>query len=51
VDRQEADGSWEEPYFTGTGFPGDFMIKYHLYRTVFPVTALARWVAQAREAP
>lgn len=22
VERQEADGSWDEPYFTGTGFPG-----------------------------
>ena len=22
VDRQEADGTWDEPYFTGTGFPG-----------------------------
>ena len=24
--------------FTGTGFPGDFYINYHLYRLVFPVT-------------
>ena len=22
VEHQEADGSWDEPYFTGTGFPG-----------------------------
>ena len=22
VDTQEADGTWDEPYFTGTGFPG-----------------------------
>jgi squalene-hopene/tetraprenyl-beta-curcumene cyclase len=22
VSRQNADGSWDEPYFTGTGFPG-----------------------------
>ena len=22
VDNQRADGSWDEPYFTGTGFPG-----------------------------
>jgi squalene-hopene/tetraprenyl-beta-curcumene cyclase len=40
---QRDDGSWDEPYFTGTGFPGDFYINYHLYRLVFPVTALARF--------
>ena len=22
VDTQRADGNWDEPYFTGTGFPG-----------------------------
>ena len=26
---------------TGTGFPGDFYINYHLYRHVFPTLALA----------
>ncbi|MFI1963073.1 squalene--hopene cyclase [Streptomyces pathocidini] len=41
---QRADGSWDEPYFTGTGFPWDFSINYHLYRQVFPVTALGRYV-------
>ncbi len=40
---QDDDGSWDEPYFTGTGFPGDFHINYHLYRLVFPVMALGRW--------
>ena len=39
-DRQE-DGTWPEAEFTGTGFPGDFSINYHLYRHVFPVMALA----------
>ena len=39
---QRPDGSWDEPWFTGTGFPMDFMINYHLYRQVFPVSALAR---------
>ncbi len=43
VDRQEADGSWEEDAFTGTGFPLDFMIKYHYYRLYFPVMALGRY--------
>lgn len=40
--HQNADGSWDEPYFTGTGFPGDFYIKYHEYRNYFPLLALAR---------
>ena len=39
---QRPDGSWDEPQFTGTGFPGDFYINYHLYRLVFPVSALGR---------
>jgi squalene-hopene/tetraprenyl-beta-curcumene cyclase len=44
VSRQRDDGSWDEPYFTGTGFPGDFFINYHLYRLVFPISALGRFV-------
>ncbi|MGG2459976.1 squalene--hopene cyclase [Streptomyces sp. RGM 3693] len=44
VETQLPDGSWDEPYFTGTGFPGDFSINYHLYRQVFPLTALGRYV-------
>ena len=42
VETQRGDGSWDEPYYTGTGFPGDFYINYHLYRQVFPVMALGR---------
>ncbi|HEY3955066.1 MAG TPA: squalene--hopene cyclase [Streptosporangiaceae bacterium] len=41
---QRADGTWHEPQFTGTGFPGDFYINYHLYRLVFPVSALGRYL-------
>jgi len=41
---QRADGNWDEPQFTGTGFPGDFYINYHLYRLVFPVMALGRYL-------
>ncbi|CAM5298667.1 hypothetical protein SALBM135S_04302 [Streptomyces alboniger] len=44
ADAQRPDGSWDEPYFTGTGFPWDFSINYHLYRQVFPLTALGRYV-------
>src|SRR5437868_582161 len=50
VHRQEADGSWSEPEFTGTGFPGVFYLKYHLYRNSFPVYALARYFNQSRRA-
>ena len=39
---QRPDGGWYEPQFTGTGFPADFYINYHLYRLVFPVMALGR---------
>jgi squalene-hopene/tetraprenyl-beta-curcumene cyclase len=45
---QRADGSWDEPQFTGTGFPGDFYINYHLYRLAFPVSALGRYVRGAQ---
>ena len=41
---QRADGSWDEPQYTGTGFPGDFYINYHLYRLAFPLSALGRYV-------
>jgi len=39
---QRPDGDWDEQHFTGTGFPLDFMIRYHLYRLSFPVLALGR---------
>jgi squalene-hopene/tetraprenyl-beta-curcumene cyclase len=42
---QRADGDWDEPQFTGTGFPGDFYIRYHLYRLIFPLMALGRYAA------
>jgi squalene-hopene/tetraprenyl-beta-curcumene cyclase len=44
VETQRADGAWDETWFTGTGFPGDFSINYHLYHLVFPVMALGRYV-------
>ncbi len=42
-DHQRADGDWDEEQFTGTGFPRDFMIRYHLYRIVWPLIALGRY--------
>jgi len=48
VRTQRADGTWDEPQFTGTGFPGDFSINYHLYRLVFPLSALGRYAEATR---
>ena len=41
--NQRPDGGWDEKAFTGTGFPRDFYIRYHLYRDNFPVMALGRY--------
>ncbi|NMP21076.1 squalene--hopene cyclase [Sulfobacillus sp. DSM 109850] len=43
VAQQKGDGGWDEPQYTGTGFPKDFYINYALYRDIFPVLALARY--------
>jgi squalene-hopene/tetraprenyl-beta-curcumene cyclase len=43
VETQRPDGTWDEPQYTGTGFPSDFYINYHLYRLVFPIMALGRF--------
>jgi squalene-hopene/tetraprenyl-beta-curcumene cyclase len=42
AENQRSDGGWDEEHFTGTGFPRDFLINYHLYRMVWPVWALGR---------
>jgi squalene-hopene/tetraprenyl-beta-curcumene cyclase len=47
VESQRADGGWDEPQYTGTGFPSDYYINYHLYRLTFPVMALGRCVGSA----
>src|ERR671935_802577 len=48
ADTQREDGNWDEPFYTGTGFPGDFYINYHLYRLVFPLQALGRFVGTVK---
>jgi squalene-hopene/tetraprenyl-beta-curcumene cyclase len=40
---QKKDGSWDESYFTGTGFPRVFYLNYHLYRQYFPLIALTTY--------
>ena len=47
-DTQQPDGAWDEPQFTGTGFPSVFYLRYHLYRLHFPLMALARYERAAR---
>ncbi len=51
VGAQRSDGTWDEPWFTGTGFPWDFSINYHLYRLVWPVMALGRYGRAVRGSP
>lgn len=43
VNTQQEDGTWDEDYFTGTGFPCHFYLKYHLYYQNFPLMALGRY--------
>jgi len=43
IDRQESDGSWNEPETTGTGFPSVFYLKYDMYRNNWPLLALATY--------
>jgi squalene-hopene/tetraprenyl-beta-curcumene cyclase len=40
---QKKDGSWDEPQFTGTGFPRVFYLLYHMYRQYFPLIALTTY--------
>jgi len=51
VQQQDADGSWSENEFTGTGFPCVFYLKYHLYRNSFPLYSLARFRNQLQGTP
>jgi squalene-hopene/tetraprenyl-beta-curcumene cyclase len=37
---QKPDGTWEDKFWNGTGFPRVFMLKYHMYATYFPLWAL-----------
>lgn len=44
VSTQLSDGRWDEDYFTGTGFPCHFYLKYHYYQHYFPLLALGRYM-------
>jgi squalene-hopene/tetraprenyl-beta-curcumene cyclase len=41
--NQGADGFWDEPRYTATGFPRVFYLRYHGYSKFFPLWALARY--------
>jgi squalene-hopene/tetraprenyl-beta-curcumene cyclase len=44
LQNQPRDGArWAEDYWTGTGFPRVFYLKYHGYSAYFPLWALARY--------
>jgi squalene-hopene/tetraprenyl-beta-curcumene cyclase len=43
VETQGADGFWDEPRYTATGFPRVFYLRYHGYAKLFPLWALARY--------
>lgn len=37
------DGSWDEQWYTGTGFPRVFYLMYYMYRQYFPLIALTAY--------
>jgi len=43
IETQNAEGSWDEPWYTAVGFPRVFYLRYHGYRAFFPLMALARY--------
>jgi squalene-hopene/tetraprenyl-beta-curcumene cyclase len=43
LESQGDDGFWTEAYFTATGFPRVFYLRYHGYAKFFPLWALARY--------
>jgi squalene-hopene/tetraprenyl-beta-curcumene cyclase len=46
VAMQKDDGAWDEPEFTGTGFPRVFYLRYHYYPIYFPLMALSQWAVK-----
>jgi len=43
LNNQEADGTWDEQWYTGTGFPRVFYLRYHYYCHYFPLLALGMY--------
>ena len=51
LNTQKPDGTWDELYFTGTGFPKHFFIRYHNYRNCFPLMALGQYLQKIKAKP
>ena len=47
IHTQNHDGSWNEPEWTGTGFPRHFYLRYDYYRLYWPLMALGRYARTA----
>src|SRR5438105_9472312 len=43
---QNKDGSWDEAFFTGTGFPRGFYLKYHLFSEYFAAVPLTTYLME-----
>lgn len=40
---RDQDGFWQEPWYTAVGFPRVFYLRYHGYRSFFPLMALGKY--------
>ena len=49
LNTQRDDGSWKDDYWTGTGFPKVFYLRYHLYAVYFPLLALGMYEKRLHE--
>jgi squalene-hopene/tetraprenyl-beta-curcumene cyclase len=43
ITTQKENGQWDEEYYTAVGFPRVFYLRYHGYKSFFPLWALARY--------
>ena len=48
LEHQGADGFWKEDFYTATGFPRVFYLRYHGYSKFFPLWAVSRYRNLAR---
>jgi len=43
INTQKSGGQWDEQFFTGTGFPNIFYLRYHGYCQFFSLWALSEY--------
>jgi squalene-hopene/tetraprenyl-beta-curcumene cyclase len=46
IRTQKGNGSWKDEFWTATGFPKVFCLRYHLYASYFPLQALGQYLRQ-----